>query len=56
MCFLAGFVPPIILFVSAVEATVFKNRQTMLLAYLIRHTAKLLVVTDFVLKLCSIFK
>ena len=51
MCFLAGLMPPIILFVSAVEVTVFKNRQTVLSAYLIRHTAKFLVVADFVLEL-----
>ena len=28
MCFLAGLVPPIVLFITAVEITIFKNRQT----------------------------
>ena len=56
MCFLAGLVPPIVFFITAVKIAVFKNRKTVLPAYLIRHTAKLLVIADFVLKLCSILK
>ena len=56
MRFLAGFVPQIVIFIATVKVAVFKNGQTVLPAYLIRYTAKLLVIADFVLKFCTVLK
>ena len=56
MRFLAGFVPPIFLFITTVKIAVFKDGQTMFPTYFVRYFPQLLVVADFVLKFCTVLK